>query len=117
VNFKGLKMITYNETEDGGVSRGSMYAPKNNRLYAIAHEEVAAGDAEIIPFDHVAAAIKEAECEARVWRDGELAKADIEINKLDDEGGNSSDYRAYRIALREWPQSDAFPELGRPQEP
>ena len=110
-------MITYNETESGGIIRGNMYAPKHNRLYAIALEEVAAGEAEIIPFDHAAAATKEAESEARGWRNGELAKADIEINRLDDEGGNSSGYRAYRIALREWPQSDAFPELGRPQEP
>jgi hypothetical protein len=110
-------MITYNETESADISINNKYIPKNNRLYAIALKEVAAGEAEIIPFDHAAAATKEAENKARGWRNGELAKADIEINKLDDEGGDSSDYRAYRIALREWPQSDAFPELGRPQEP
>ena len=108
-------MITYNETESGGISRGSMYAPKNNRLYAIALEEVAAGEAEIIPFDHAAAATREAESEARDWRNGELAKADIEINKLDDEGGNSSGYRAYRIALREWPATAQFPSGTKPE--
>ena len=108
-------MITYNETEDGGVIRGSMYAPKHNRLYAIALEEVAAGEAEIIPFDRVAAAKKEAENDARGWRDSELAKADIEINKLGDEGGNSSDYRAYRIALRKWPATAQFPSGTKPE--
>jgi hypothetical protein len=108
-------MITYNETESGGISLGNMSAPKNNRLYAIALEEVAAGEAEIIPFDHAAAAKKEAENEARGWRNGELAKADIEINKLDDEGGNSSDYRAYRIALRGWPATAQFPSGTKPE--
>jgi hypothetical protein len=108
-------MIIYNETEDGGVTRGSMYIPKHNRLYAIALEEVAAGEAEIIPFDKASAATKEAESEARGWRDGELAKADIEINKLDDEDGNSSDYRAYRIVLREWPDTAQFPNGTKPE--
>ena len=110
-------MKIYQETENGGISIGNTYSPASSPFARKAAEEVAAGDAEIILFDHAAEATKDAESEARGWRDGELAKADIEINKLDDEGGNSSGYRAYRIALREWPQSDAFPELGRPQEP
>jgi hypothetical protein len=108
-------MITYNETEGADISIGNKYIPKNNRLYAIALKEVAAGEAEIIPFDHAAAAIKEAESEARGWRDGQLAKADIEINKLDDEGGDSSDYRAYRIALRGWPATAQFPNGTKPE--
>ena len=52
--------------------------------------------------------------EAREWRNSELLKADIEINKIEDSGGESMGYRKYRTALREWPQSDGFPDKGRP---
>lgn len=51
--------------------------------------------------------------EERTWRDAELLKADYELNKVQD-GDNSSigsvgDWRKYRIALRNWPESPDFP--------
>ena len=53
--------------------------------------------------------------EARAWRDSELLKADIEIHKLEDAGNDAGNFRAYRIALRDWPATDGFPESGKPE--
>lgn len=51
--------------------------------------------------------------QARVWRDGELARADIELNKVQDGMGKGtvSEWRAYRVALRTWPESQDFPAV------
>lgn len=54
------------------------------------------------------------------WRDSELARADIELNKVQDGVGTGTvaEWRKYRIALRDWPESPNFPELGsRPVAP
>lgn len=49
----------------------------------------------------------------RVWRDGELLRADIEIYKVQDSDskakGSISDWRAYRKSLRGWPENKDFP--------
>jgi len=45
-------MITYNETECGGVSIGNVYAPIGTSFARRAMREVERGEAEIIPFDH-----------------------------------------------------------------
>jgi len=103
-------MIEYQETKDGSLTTDNMTIPPTHGLYRIAQEEVAAYEAVIIPFDHVAADAASAILEARAWRDGELAKADIEIYKLEDAGIDTASYRAYRIALRDWPASESFPD-------
>lgn len=63
-----------------------------------------------------AAAIASAE---RKWRDSELLKADIEINKAADSAGTAeAAWREYRVALRDWPKAAAFPESSaRPKRP
>ena len=58
---------------------------------------------------------EQAENEAREWRNSELLKADIEINKIEDSGGECMGYRKYRMALRDWPQSVGFPKKARPK--
>lgn len=56
----------------------------------------------------------------RAWRDGELDRADIELNKVQDGMGTGtvSVWREYRCALRNWPESEFFPDIGhRPISP
>ena len=49
----------------------------------------------------------------RDWRDAQLTYADIELNKVQDSDpkaiGSVSDWRAYRKALRAWPEHKDFP--------
>jgi len=46
----------------------------------------------------------------RAWRDAELSKADIEVNKAaDTASATESAWRQYRVALRDWPQTAGFP--------
>jgi len=57
----------------------------------------------------------EAACkEARTLRDGELTRADIMLNRVQDGEtgiGTQKAWRAYRVALRVWPDTDSFPEV------
>lgn len=57
----------------------------------------------------------EAECkEARALRDAELARADIMLNRVQDGEtgiGTQKAWRAYRVCLRNWPSTKAFPEV------
>ena len=49
---------------------------------------------------------------AREWRDTELARADIQLLKVQDGVtgiGTQKAWREYRCALRDWPTSDSFP--------
>lgn len=47
----------------------------------------------------------------RQWRNEELAKADIEVNKaLDSNLPTLPNWKAYRQALRDWPDSSDFPD-------
>jgi len=48
----------------------------------------------------------------RAWRNGELRRADIEINKAEDTVGafDAAAWRTYRIVLRDWPVDPAFPD-------
>lgn len=57
--------------------------------------------------------------EERAWRDSELLKADIEVNKAADTASVSEQpWRQYRVALRDWPQSVGFPDASaRPARP
>lgn len=47
----------------------------------------------------------------RKWRNDELARADIELLKVQDGigTGNVQDWRDYRNALRDWPEHPEFP--------
>lgn len=51
----------------------------------------------------------------RIWRNEELTRADVEINKIED--GVSSEsitaWRSYRISLRDWPASEYFPDSSK----
>ena len=56
----------------------------------------------------------------RHWRNNELAKADIEINKAVDSANYSLEksWRNYRQALRDWPEHPDFPDATkRPASP
>lgn len=52
--------------------------------------------------------------EEREWRNLELIRADIELNKIQDSDpkavGSVGDWRLYRKQLRNWPQSPDFPD-------
>lgn len=50
--------------------------------------------------------------DARAWRDEELNRADVMFNRVTDglEGkGTVEDWKAYRNALRNWPEVEGFP--------
>lgn len=54
----------------------------------------------------------------RAWRNAELQRADIELNKLSDLAGDVAPWREYRQALRAWPESINFPSVAhRPTAP
>lgn len=60
--------------------------------------------------------------EERIWRDGELVRSDIELNKVQDAdpkcNGTVSQWREYRKALRAWPEHKDFPKKEfRPRSP
>lgn len=54
--------------------------------------------------------------EERIWRDAELQRADVELFKVQDGEGTGlvSDWRAYRCALRAYPEQADFPNGVRP---
>lgn len=100
-------MKTYIE-KDEVLMIDSSYIPKGHRLYFKALEEVEAGEAVIEPY----IAPDTRPQEERQWRDQELAKADIELNKVQDGRGTGlvSDWRDYRNGLRDWPEHESFPD-------
>lgn len=57
---------------------------------------------------------------ARSWRNEELQRADKELLKAEDEDpsavGTPKEWRAYRIALRNWPEAKGFPKT-KPKSP
>ena len=60
-----------------------------------------------------------AHCE-RAWRNAELSRADIELNKVQDGMGIGSvaAWRQYRVDLRNWPENPEFPNsMARPVAP
>lgn len=63
--------------------------------------------------------LSKSSADERAWRDAELLKADIEVNKATDTGSATEPaWRQYRSALRSWPQSAEFPDpSGRPTPP
>lgn len=60
--------------------------------------------------------------EERDWRNGELVRSDIELNKVQDSDpksvGSVSHWRNYRKSLRAWPEDSNFPNQEfRPKAP
>lgn len=56
----------------------------------------------------------------RRWRDSELKRADVELLKAEDDDGvgTPKEWRAYRKALRAWPENKDFPKMKfRPKAP
>lgn len=58
----------------------------------------------------------------RMWRDDELDLADVELLKAEDADpasvGTPTQWRQYRVALRNWPASEHFPDSSkRPARP
>ena len=53
----------------------------------------------------------------RLWRDAELARADIELYKVQDSDpkavGTVAGWREYRKALRAWPEHKDFPDTSK----
>lgn len=51
----------------------------------------------------------------RVWRGGELSRADVQIKKIEDSDSDGSivDWRKYRVSLRNWPESTDFPDSSK----
>lgn len=49
---------------------------------------------------------------ARTWRNAELSRADVILNRIQDGEtglGTQKVWRAYRVALRNWPDTESFP--------
>lgn len=66
-----------------------------------------------IDFTQVKNASDAEKAEARAWRDSELKRADIQLNKVQDGStglGSVSDWRKYRVLLRDWPDTQEFPK-------
>ena len=115
-------MKQYTETVLGTFIYEGMTIPADpgNRFYKQMLEEVAAGTAEIIAFDHAAQDAADAIQVERQWRNEELATADIEVYKAEDTAGvfDATEWRSYRIELRSWPDSPDFPDSSkRPARP
>lgn len=99
-------MNIYLEQEDGSLVIDGVWV--GGGLYQQALEEVEQGLATIEPY--VAPDTRPEE--ERAWRNSELAKADIELYKLQDGRGTglASDWSDYRNALRDWPEHESFPD-------
>lgn len=47
-----------------------------------------------------------------IWRNSELTRADIMLNRVQDGEtgiGTQKAWRAYRVSLRDWPATESFP--------
>lgn len=68
----------------------------------------------MIDFSQVVSVYDKAAEVARALRDAELARADIQLLKVQDGAaklGTQKAWREYRIALRDWPDTDSFPDV------
>jgi hypothetical protein len=108
----------YIETKEGSFTHEGMSIPKaeGNRHYRAMLDEVASGKAKIQSFDKAAGLLEDKKASERSWRNSELARADIELNKVQDGEGNGlvSDWRKYRTELRDYPKTTNFPNGARP---
>lgn len=115
-----LLIKNYIEQKNGSISFEGMSIPADtaNRHYSAMLREVADGEATVEYYAgsdrETADALAELVNAERAWRDAELAKTDIDIYKLEDAGLDATAYRAYRMALRDYPQQPDFPNGTRP---
>lgn len=109
-------MKQYVETQEGNYTIDGMCIPADNgnRHYAQMLAEISEGTAEVKAFDHDAQAKIDKAAEERAWRDAELDAADKAINTIEDVGGDATNFHKYRVALRDYPQQQGFPECARP---
>lgn len=51
----------------------------------------------------------------REWRNAEISRSDIELNKVQDGVGTGTvgAWREYRCALRDWPEHPDFPQADK----
>ncbi|ABC27288.1 hypothetical protein HCH_00377 [Hahella chejuensis KCTC 2396] len=110
-------MKRYIENQFGEFICQATTYPRRHRRQILA--EVDGGKATLIPFDHDAAALAAQMSAERAWRDAELKRADIELFKVEDRDsdGQAQRWRAYRCALRDYPQQADFPQCVRPSAP
>jgi len=96
-------MKVYEQQEDGSYVLEGVWLSK-----APDTAEVDAGLAVVQPYVE----LDEQAALERQWRNTELAKADIELNKVQDGRGTGlvSDWRDYRNELRDWPEHEGFPD-------
>jgi len=81
-------MKEYQETKDGSLTIDNMTIPEGHGLYHIAQEEVAEGEAVIIPFDHVAAEAAQAAQEALNEASSYLTTTDWYVVRFAETGVN-----------------------------
>jgi hypothetical protein len=84
-------MKQYQETKEGNLTTDNMTIPPSHGLYRIAQEEVAAGEAVIIPFDHVAADAAQAAQEALSEATSYLTSTDWYVVRFAETGVNVPD--------------------------
>ena len=103
-------MKIYYEMKSGALSCNGMTIPTTHQKYEKAMAEVVAGTAKIET--HVLEVqVEDPEIAERVWRNKELANADVELFKVQDGEGTGlvGDWRKYRRDLRDWPDHASFP--------
>ena len=109
--MKTLTNLEYN-------SVGGIDATYNTYPYTLTYaEKLAAGRGDYgeiagKSLETLAKETAQLEANERIWRDSELAFADIELNKVQDGRGTGlvSDWRDYRNLLRDWPEDENFPD-------
>lgn len=100
------------------------YFKHNGQVFAYDDEQVTAGyGANMAPMtpEEVEAHLNPAPTPEqlasieRAWRNSELDRADIELNKVQDGMGTTSvaSWREYRCALRNWPENEFFPDSSK----
>lgn len=100
------------------------FKSQNNQVFAYDEDQIAAGyGADMTPMtaEEIEAhlnptpTLEQLAAIERYWRDGELERADIELNKVQDGMGigTVSVWREYRCALRNWPESEFFPDSSK----
>ena len=116
-------MIQYFETREGSYTLDGMTIPAvdDNRHYREMQELIAAGEAEIVPFNHAAADAADVVLAEQTWVKSELDRSDIVVNKFEDGfarnmTGNVNQWRQYRNALRDYVIGGVV-QGGRPAEP
>jgi hypothetical protein len=102
------------------------YKDKNNIVFAYETEEdrnkfgspaLVEMSAEEVVQHTAKPKVDTAKIQERLWRDGELTRADIELYKVQDSDpkavGTVAGWREYRKALRSWPNSQDFPDISK----